>query len=72
MPSTQSLLAASMRQCKQLGTATGFVVMHEALCLITSYHVASGRHPETTTPTEARPTRCSAMPWRRGPMSPAG
>lgn len=50
-PSVQSLFLVSRSNGHDLGTGTGFVVNHAGNpYLITNYHVAAGRHPETGQP----------------------
>jgi trypsin-like peptidase len=50
-PSVQSLLVVAMANGQELGSGTGFVVTHEqAPYLITNYHVAAGRNPESGQP----------------------
>ena len=58
-PSIQSLVVRATCKGQELGTGTGFVVMHERQpYLITNYHVAAGRSPETGQPTH----RSGAVP----------
>jgi hypothetical protein len=50
-PSVQSLLVVATANGQELGTGTGFVVVHDQVpYLITNYHVAAGRNPETGQP----------------------
>src|SRR4051794_6592852 len=51
MPSVQSLLVIAMAGESELGTATAFVVEHAGRqWLVTNWHVAAGRRPDTGQP----------------------